>query len=51
MGAPAARLDVQRRLAVHRELAACRRVLVQRNANPQMVAERALLSLAEAHSG
>jgi len=43
--------DVQRRLAAHRELATCRRVLVQRNANPQMVAERALLSLAEAHSG
>jgi hypothetical protein len=43
--------DVDRALAVHRELAACRRVLVQRNANPQMIAERALLALAEARSG
>ena len=32
----------------HRELATCRKTLVQRNANPQMVAERALLSLREA---
>jgi DNA polymerase III delta prime subunit len=32
-------------LAAHRDLASCRKVLVQRNANPQMVAERALLAL------
>jgi DNA polymerase-3 subunit delta' len=40
--------DVGRELGVHRELAACRKALVQRNANPQMVAERALLALQEA---
>ena len=28
-----------------RELLACRKTLVQRNANPQMIAERALLAL------
>ena len=43
--------DVRRELAVQRELAHCRKTLVQRNANPQMVAERALLALHEATSG
>jgi len=37
--------DVQHELAAHRELAECRKTLVQRNANPQMVAERALIAL------
>ena len=37
--------DVEAELAAHRELASCRKVLVQRNANPQMVAERALLAI------
>jgi hypothetical protein len=37
--------EVNRALAVHRELAECRKTLVQRNANPQMVAERALFAL------
>jgi DNA polymerase III delta prime subunit len=32
-------------LDAHRDLSSCRKVLVQRNANPQMVAERALLAL------
>ena len=32
-------------LDVFRELQACRKTLVQRNANPQMIAERALLAL------
>jgi DNA polymerase-3 subunit delta' len=40
--------DPRRELAAHAELAACRRALDQRNANPQMVAERALLALREA---
>jgi DNA polymerase III delta prime subunit len=40
--------DAGRELGVHRELAACRKALVQRNANPQMIAERALLALQEA---
>ena len=31
--------------AEFRELQACRKTLVQRNANPQMIAERALLAL------
>ena len=35
-------------LDAHRELSACRKSLAQRNANPQMVAERALLALREA---
>ena len=43
--------DVRRELAVQRELAHCRKTLVQRNANPQMVAERALLALHEAAGG
>ena len=36
---------------LRRELAHCRKTLVQRNANPQMVAERALLALHEAAGG
>lgn len=36
------------RLDAFRELQACRKAVVQRNANPQMVAERALLALREA---
>ena len=48
-----ARLDRTRRglaerLDAFRELQACRKALAQRNANPQMVAERALLALREA---
>jgi DNA polymerase III delta prime subunit len=39
---------VRGELDADRELAACRRTLDQRNANPQMVAERALLALREA---
>jgi len=39
---------VERTLEAFRTLRACRRSLVQRNANPQMVAERALLALREA---
>ena len=45
-GAPARELE--RRVLAFRELQACRKALVQRNANPQMVAERALLALREA---
>jgi len=37
--------DVARELALHRTLTDCRKTLVQRNANPQMVAERALFAL------
>ena len=37
--------DVGRELDAHRILSDCRKNLVQRNANPQMVAERALLAL------
>jgi hypothetical protein len=37
--------DVEREIALHRELQDCRKTLVQRNANPQMVAERALFAL------
>jgi hypothetical protein len=40
-----AKRDVRRALAADRELSACRKVLDRRNANPQMVAERALLAL------
>lgn len=40
--------DARPGLAAHAELAACRKTLDQRNANPQMVAERALLALREA---
>ena len=43
--------DALRDALVHRELVACRKALVQRNANPQMVAERALLTLREAAAG
>ena len=35
-------------LEAWRSLSACRKDLAQRNANPQMVAERALLALREA---
>jgi hypothetical protein len=42
---------LRRLLDAHRELATCRKTLVQRNANPQMVAERALLALREAAPG
>lgn len=38
---------VQRRLAAWRTLQNCRKALAQRNANPQMVAERALFALRE----
>jgi len=41
----AAGADPSAELAGHAVLSACRRSLVQRNANPQMVAERALLAL------
>jgi hypothetical protein len=44
-GIAAAGTDVTRELALHRTLADCRKTLVQRNANPQMVAERALFAL------
>jgi hypothetical protein len=37
--------DVTHELTLHRTLADCRKTLVQRNANPQMVAERALFAL------
>jgi len=37
--------SVEREIDAHRELAECRKTLVQRNANPQMVAERALFAL------
>ncbi len=40
--------DVRRELEACRTLSACRKSLAQRNANPQMVAERALLALREA---
>jgi DNA polymerase-3 subunit delta' len=41
------RRDLRAELKAHRVLSACRKTLVQRNANPQMVAERALLTLRE----
>jgi hypothetical protein len=37
--------SVRRELDAFRELSSCRRSVAQRNANPQMVAERALLAL------
>ena len=40
--------DVRRALEADRTLSACRKSLDQRNANPQMVAERALFALHEA---
>lgn len=43
--ARAGRADVERELGAFAELQACRKSLAQRNANPQMVAERALLAL------
>jgi hypothetical protein len=39
------RRDLDRELDAFAELQACRKALAQRNANPQMVAERALLAL------
>jgi hypothetical protein len=36
------------RVDAFRELQACRKALAQRNANPQLVAERALMALREA---
>jgi DNA polymerase III delta prime subunit len=46
----AAGAPVGARLDAWQTLAACRKALVQRNANPQLVAERALLALREAHA-
>ncbi|MDJ0849811.1 MAG: hypothetical protein QNK04_15685 [Myxococcota bacterium] len=40
--------DLRRQLDAHSELSECRKSLDQRNANPQMVAERALLALQQA---
>ncbi len=37
--------NMRRELDAHRTLSQCRKDLVQRNANPQMIAERALLSV------
>jgi hypothetical protein len=39
--------DVSRGLDAFRTLSDCRKTLSQRNANPQMVVERALLALRE----
>ena len=47
-GIAAGRADVRAELDAFAALAHCRRALAQRNANPQMVAERALLALREA---
>lgn len=41
----AGRRDLRPRLDAHKTLSQCRKDLVQRNANPQMVAERALLAV------
>jgi len=41
----AGRRDLHPRLDAHKTLSKCRKDLVQRNANPQMVAERALLAV------
>ncbi len=49
-GCVAQGIGVRGQLAADRELAVCRRTLDRRNANPQMVAERALLALREATS-
>ena len=46
--AAAGRRDLRCELDAFDTLKACRKSLVQRNANPQMVAERALLALREA---
>ena len=45
-GRPDAELAI--RADAFRELQQCRKALAQRNANPQMVAERALMALREA---
>jgi DNA polymerase III delta prime subunit len=42
--------DARRALDALRVLSSCRKSLVQRNANPQMVAERALLTVQDAQS-
>ncbi len=47
--AQAGRCDLRRELDAFDTLLACRKSLIQRNANPQMVAERALLALREAN--
>jgi DNA polymerase III delta prime subunit len=47
-GARAGRSDLRPLLEAFATLAGCRKALAQRNANPQMVAERALLALREA---
>jgi len=44
-------VDVQAELDAFATVAACRKSLVQRNANPQMVAEKALLALRDASRG
>ena len=41
----AGRRDLRKKLDAHKALAQCRKDLVQRNANPQMVAERALFAV------
>jgi len=46
--AEAGRRDLRRELDAFDTLKACRKSLVQRNANPQMVAERALLAIRDA---
>jgi len=46
--AEAGRRDLRRELDAFDTLKACRKSLIQRNANPQMVAERALLALRDA---
>ena len=43
-----AQLSVRRSLDACNTLSECRKSLVQRNANPQMVAEKALLAIAQA---
>jgi hypothetical protein len=44
------RAGVQSELSGFRTLASCRKELSQRNANPQMIAERALLAVRDAVS-
>ena len=46
--AESGRCDLRRELDAFDTLKACRKSLIQRNANPQMVAERALLALRDA---
>jgi hypothetical protein len=47
-GVHAGRRNLRRELDAHKALSVCRKDLVQRNANPQMVAERALLAVRSA---